>query len=191
MKKLLFALTLFAACIAHAATEVGGIRFDDRTALGNTELVLNGAGLRAKWFLKVYAIGLYAAEKKAATADMLALKGPKRLHIATLFDLTGEQFADALVAGIQKNMSDTEIAPLTARIEQFRNTILELKTAAKGTAIDIDWLPDAGTRLSVNGVRHGADIPGEDFYRALLKIWLGDHPAQDDLKDALLGKQAR
>ena len=54
--------------------------------------------------------------------------------------------------------------------------------------INIDWLPEGGTRLSINGKQQGKDLAGEDFYQALLKIWLGPKPAQDDLKDALLGK---
>jgi hypothetical protein len=52
----------------------------------------------------------------------------------------------------------------------------------------IDWLPENGTRLTVNGQVKGKDIAGEDFYKALLKIWLGNKPVQDDLKQALLGK---
>jgi hypothetical protein len=51
-----------------------------------------------------------------------------------------------------------------------------------------DWLPEGGTRLSINGKQLGKDIAGEDFYRALLRIWLGSKPAQDDLKELLLGK---
>jgi hypothetical protein len=54
--------------------------------------------------------------------------------------------------------------------------------------VHLDWLPESGTRLTFNGVAKGSDIPGEDFYRALLKIWIGDKPAQDDLKEHLLGK---
>jgi hypothetical protein len=30
-------------------------------------------------------------------------------------------------------------------------------------------------------------MKGEAFYRALLRIWLGEKPVQDDLKKALLG----
>jgi hypothetical protein len=30
-------------------------------------------------------------------------------------------------------------------------------------------------------------LPGEDFNKALLKIWLGDKPVTEDLKKALLG----
>jgi len=56
--------------------------------------------------------------------------------------------------------------------------------------VDLDYLPESGTRLTVRGQPMGKDIAGEDFYQALLRIWLGARPAQDDLKDALLGKPA-
>jgi len=187
MKKLLFACMLFAATTAFAATEVAGIKFEDKASVGNTEVSLNGAGLRAKFFIKVYAIGLYLPEKSSSAADALALKGAKRLHIVTLRDLSAEQFAEALVEGIHKNLADNEVEPLKARIEQFRSTILALKEAAKGTQVEIDWLPATGTRLSFGGQKKGEDIPGEDFYKALLRIWLGDKPAQNDLKASLLG----
>jgi hypothetical protein len=57
-----------------------------------------------------------------------------------------------------------------------------------GSSVVIDWLPESGTRLTVNGQVKGKDIAGEDFYQALLAIWLGNKPAQADLKQELLGK---
>ena len=33
----------------------------------------------------------------------------------------------------------------------------------------------------------GSDIPGEDFYRALLRIWIGDEVGSKPLKAELLG----
>lgn len=187
MKKLLLAITLFAATAAGAAVDIEGVKFADTTKVGDTELVLNGAGLRSKFFLKVYAVGLYLAEKRHSADDLLALKGAKRLHLVTLRDLTAAQFADALVEGIHKNLSEAEVAPLKIRVEQFRSAILALQSAPRGATVDIDWLPASGTRLVFNGEQRGEDIPGEDFYRALLKIWLGERPAQDNLKARLLG----
>jgi hypothetical protein len=184
----LFVLLLCLAGLSHASTDIAGASFPDKTSLGGSELQLNGAGLRAKFFLKVYAIGLYLGEKKTSSADVLALSGPKRLYIVTLRDLTAEQFAEALVEGIRRNHSEAEIEPLQVRIETFKAAMLAIKASAKGTVITIDWLPASGTRLSIDGKQQFADIAGEDFYRALLKIWLGQKPAQDDLKDALLGK---
>lgn len=189
MKRVLFALALCAA-VAHAAVDVHGVKFEDRAKVGDAELTLNGAGLRAKFFLRVYAVGLYVAERTAGAADLLGAKGAKRLHIVTLRELTAEQFADALVGGIHKNHGAAEIAALTARIERFKAVILALKTAPKGTVVTLDWIPESGTRLTFDGEKRGEDIAGEDFYRALLKIWLGEQPAQDDLKDALLGRPA-
>jgi len=188
MKRILLVLLICLAGLAHAATELAGVKFEDTSRLGAADLQLNGAGMRARFFLKVYAIGLYLPERKTTVADVLSLKGVKRLQVVTLRELTAEQFADALVEGIRKNHSEAETAPLGARIEEFKAAILAVKTAAKGDVISIDWLPDSGTRLSINGKQQGKDIAGEDFYLALLRIWLGPKPAQDDLKEALLGK---
>ena len=188
MKNTLLAVLICLTGLAHGAVEVAGVKFEDRSHVGATELQLNGAGMRSRFILKVYAIGLYLTEKKTAAADVLSLKGAKRLHVVTLRELTAEQFADALVEGVRKNHSDADVAPLNARIEEFKGAIMAVKTAAKGDIITIDWLPENGTRLSINGRQQGKDIGGEDFYQALLRIWLGAKPAQDDLKEALLGK---
>jgi len=188
MKKLLLVFSLCAATLVHAATEVAGVKFDNSMKVGSAEPLLNGAGLRSKLFLKIYAVGLYLSERRATAAETLAVKGPKRLQIVTLRDLSAEQFADALVEGVHKNVAAAEAEALKARVEQFRSAILAVKEAPKGSVIQIDWLPESGTRLSIGGQKRGEDIPGEDFYQALLRIWLGDKPAQDDLKDALLGR---
>ena len=189
MKKFVLVVLLLLAGLAQAAVDVAGIKYEDKAKLGGAELQLNGAGVRAKFFIKVYTVGLYLPEKRGAAAEVLALNGPKRFLIVTLRDLTAEQFAEALVGGIQKNHSDAEIEPLKPSIEEFREAILAAKASSKGDVVTIDWLPESGTRLSINGKQQGKDIPGEDFYRALLKIWLGPKPAQDDLKEALLGRQ--
>ncbi|HEX8986833.1 MAG TPA: chalcone isomerase family protein [Rhodocyclaceae bacterium] len=188
MKRWLLALALLVSAAVAGAAEIHGVAFPDKAKIGDSELGLNGAGVRAKLFFKVYAAGLYLPEKRHSADEVLGLKGAKHLHIVTLMDLTAPQFADALVEGLHKNLPEAEIGPLQPRIDQFRSTILALKSAPKGTAIDIDWLPSAGTRLSFNGEKRGDDISGEDFYRALLRIWLGEHPAEGSLKEALLGR---
>jgi len=189
LKRSFLALLLGLTGLAHAAIEIAGVKFPDKQLSAATELRLNGAGQRSRLFFKVYAVGLYLTEKKAEAAQVLALKGPKRLRIVTLRELTAEQFADALVEGIHKNHTDAETEVLKTRIEEFKLAMLAVKKAAEGTVVDIDWLPESGTRLSVNGKQQGKDIAGADFYDSLLRIWLGPKPAQDDLKGALLGKE--
>jgi hypothetical protein len=59
----------------------------------------------------------------------------------------------------------------------------------QGGTVLLDYLPGIGTRVTINGVTR-ITIPGADFNRALLRIWLGDRPVDGRLKQALLGNQA-
>ena len=188
MKKLIAALLLTISLPALAALDVSGVKFEDKTKVGAGETVINGAGLRKRAFFKVYAIGLYLPQKVTSAADAINAKGAKRVAIVTLRDLTAEQFVDALIEALKNNHDEAALKALQPKIDQFRSTMLTIGNAAEKSAVNIDWLPESGTRLSFNGSAKGSDIPGEDFYRALLKIWIGDKPAQEDLKEQLLGK---
>ncbi len=193
MKKILATLLLAAtlsAMNAAAAVDVAGVKFEDKVKVGAGETALNGVGMRNRAFFKVYALGLYLPQKVSSSADALAAKGPKRIAIVTLRDLTAEQFVDALIEALKKNHDEAALVALQPRIDQFRAIMMSLGNAPEKTSVNLDWLPETGTRLIFNGAQKGADIPGEDFYRALLRIWLGDKPAQDDLKEKLLGKAA-
>ena len=188
MRKLIMVLVAALSFSLAHAVEVEGVKFDPQTRLGNSDVVLNGAGLRKKVFFKVYAMGLYLAEKQGDAAAVLAAKGGKRIAITLLRDLTAKQFVDALNEGIVENHSEAEMAGLKDRIAQFSETMMGIGEAKTGAVVLIDWLPESGTRLTVNGQVTGHEIAGEDFFNALLRIWIGDKPVQDDLKQALLGK---
>jgi len=188
MKHLLLAAVAALSFNLAAAVEVAGLKFDDKTRVGNSELLANGAGLRKKLVIKVYAMALYLPEKRGDAEAVLAAKGAKRISISLLRDLTAKQFVEALEEGMANNHTEAEMAGLKDRLKQFSDTLLAIGEAKSGTTVVIDWLPETGTRLTVNGQVKGKDIAGEDFYKALLKIWLGNKPVQDDLKQALLGK---
>ena len=188
MQKILAMLLLALALPALAAVDVAGVKFDDTQKVGAGDTVINGAGLRSRVFFKVYAIGLYLPQKAASTAEVLATKGARRIAIVTLRELSAEDFVNALLDALKKNHDEATLKTLQPRIDQFRSAMLTIGTAPEKSVVNLDWLPESGTRLSFNGTPKGGDIAGEDFYRALLRIWLGDQPAQDDLKEKLLGK---
>lgn len=188
MKQLMIALAALLTLNHAHALEVGGVRFDDRSKIGNSDVVANGAGLRKKAFFKVYAMALYLPEKQGEANAVLSVKGAKRVSISLLRDLSAQQFVDALHEGVATNHTEAETEALKDRLKLFSEAMLSVGEAKTGTSVLIDWIPESGTRLSVNGQTKGQDIAGEDFYRALLKIWLSNKPVQDDLKQALLGK---
>lgn len=164
--------------------EVAGVKLPDE----DQKLVLNGAGLRKRAFFQVYVIGLYLPEKKAAAAEAVAAAGPKRIAIHMVRDVGADQFGDALTDGMKDNVSEAEMKAFEPRLNQLQAILASVKEAKKGMRITLDWTP-GGTVVTTDGKPAGPPIPGEDFYRALLKIWLGDKPVQDDLKKALLGEK--
>jgi hypothetical protein len=181
-------LGLILASLSANAAEVAGIALSERTTLGTRELVLNGAGLRKRLFFRLYVASLYLPEKRTSAAAVLALGGPKRVSIALMRNLPAQGLADALNDGIRENNSPEAQQALRGRIEELTATMLALRQGKKGDVITVDWLPHAGTLVFLNGEPQGRPIPGDDFYRALLKVWLGDRPASAGLKRALLGQ---
>jgi hypothetical protein len=184
---LLLALAAFSASFSSLSAEVAGVKLEDKTRVGAADLTLNGAGLRKRAFFQVYAIGLYLPQKSSSPPAVLEQPGPKRVAIHMLRDVGADAFTEALAEGIRANHSEAEAKALEPRLKELAAIMAELKEAKKGMAIALDWQPQAGTVMLVNGTARGKPIPGEDFYRALLRIWIGDKPVQDDLKKALLG----
>ncbi len=170
------------------AAEIAGVRVEERVRLGASELQLNGAGIRTRVVFKVYVGALYLPEKKSAAAEVLALKGVKRVSMTMLRDLGAKQLTDALEDGIRANHSSVELAALKGRVDELVAVMNEIGNAKEKTVITLDFLPESGTRVTVDGAARGKPIPGEDFYAALLRIWLGDKPVDADLKKAMLGQ---
>jgi hypothetical protein len=176
---------LLALALPAAAAEVAGVTFEERARVAGAELALKGAGLRKRVFFQVYALGLYVQDAKG---DPLAQGGPKRVAIHMLRDVSADQFIGALAEGIRDNHSEAEAKALEPRVAELAAIMSGLKEARKGTAILLDWVPGAGTQVTIDGKPSGKPIAGEDFYLGLLRIWLGGKPVQGDLKKALLGR---
>lgn len=185
-----FALSLVVLTMpASAATEVGGVKYDDTAKVANQELKLNGAGIRYKAIFKVYAVGLYLSDKKATVADVLAATGARRTQIVMLRDVTNEEFGAGFMGGVQKNTDRVEKAKLInqlLKLGELFSTVPELK---KGDTLTTDWVPGVGTVFQLNGKKIAEPMPDIAFYNAILRIWLGEKPIDAKLKHALLGEK--
>ncbi len=174
--------------MAAPAAEIEGVKVPDsaRVVEGAPELLLNGAGLRTRFLFKIYVGALYLQKKTTTGAAAINDAGTKRVALYMLRDLSAAQFVDALEDGLKNNHTAEDLAKFDARAKQLRTLFDALKSAKTGDVILIDYLPGSGTRITVNGAVKGT-IAGDDFNRALLRIWLGENPADGDLKKAMLG----
>ncbi len=173
----LFALPAFAA-------EVAGVKLDDKASVGGQELVLNGAGIRTRAMFKVYVGSLYVPAKANNLAGVVA-KGPRRIQMNLLRNLSADQLVDALVDGLKDNSTEQEMASMKPQTDQLVSIMKGLGDVKEGNVVTLDFV-DGGTRVSLDGQTKGT-IPGENFNQALTKIWLGEKPVQADLKKAMLG----
>ena len=179
---------------AARAVEIEGVTIDDRVMLsrGGPELVLNGAGVRHKLvFIKVYIGSLYLTKKNSDRDAVLADSGPKRVSMHVLADeITAPDFIASMNNALAVNLVPHELALLEKRIRDLNNVMGSIKTIAKGSVVYLDYIPDIGTRVTVNG-EEKITIPGEDFFRAMLHIWIGAKPVDGRLRDAMLGGSGR
>ncbi len=181
-------LALMLAAGAAQAVEVAGVQVPDTTRVGTTDLVLNGAGIRTRAVFKVYVGALYLTERKTGAPDVLAQRGPKRVALHILRDLSADQLSGALTESLAANLPEAEREKLAPQVAELTRTMEAVGAVKEKNVVTIDYLPEVGTRVALDGSPRGKPIAGEDFYRALLRIWLGDKPVDRSLKAGMLGQ---
>lgn len=185
------AVGLLLAWGAVAATvDVGGVKMETAMDIRGAKLVLNGAGVRYKAVFKVYAAGLYLGRKAATPEEVLATPGAKRLHITMLREIDSNELGKLFTRGVQDNAPKAQMSKLIPGLIRMGQIFSDQKRLATGDVFTIDWVPGAGTVISVKGVVQGEPFKEPEFFDALMRIWLGENPADWKLKDALLGKAA-
>ena len=180
-------LALLSAGASSQVVMVEGARYESSVQLAGERLVLNGVGVRKRFVFDIYAGGLYVTQRAARTEDLVGQPGPKRVALRFLRDVDGELFVTSLHNGLRANHSEVELAKWKAQVDVLTRTIQTIALARRGDAVNFEYTPQDGTRVTVNGVTRGPLIPGADFYAAVLRVWLGETPADAGLKKGMLG----
>ncbi len=185
------ACTALLPLAAHAqgtGVELAGVKYAPSAQVANTPLQLNGAGIRYKFVIKVYTAGLYLGSKTQSVEQVLRQPGPKRMHVVMLRDIDANELGKLFTRGMQDNAPKEEFSkfiPGTLKLAEIFSAQKKLKA---GDSFFVDYVPGVGTTVLVNGKPTAEPIKEPEFYNALLRIWLGERPADSALKDNLLGK---
>lgn len=184
MRELFILLTGLFLLTSAGAREVEGVNLPERITVDGQELVLNGAGVREKFFFDIYVAGLYLPQKETDAGKILAQDQPWRMVMHFLFrKVDSEKLADGWEEGFTANLEATRLDRLRARLDHFKSLF---PTMRRGEEIILDYRPGRGVLVNIEGQEKGV-IGGSDFARALLSVWLGREPVTDELKAALLG----
>ena len=187
---LLTAAVLAGALLTTAqAAEVEGVRLADQLRVAGQPLLLNGAGIRYRAVVRVYAAGLYLPRKTSSADEILqAGSEPRRLQLTMLRDIDAAEFGKLFYRGMEANMDKGSFAKLVPGVLRMSQVFSDFKRNKAGDVIDIDWVPGTGMLVHVNGQQASEPFKEPEFFSALLRIWLGPNPPSWQLKDALLGK---
>jgi hypothetical protein len=185
------ALTLLLNTGACAA-EIEGIDVPARVRLGagGPELVLNGAGVRVRLIFKIYVAALYLPAKTTDAEAILQSDRPTRFVLYMLRDLSAAEINSSVNDALRETLTPAERQPLEARMTRFNAIFETLREVKSGSRITLDFVPLAGTVISINAEEKDR-IPGADFNRALLRVWLGERARDTALRKALLGSGAQ
>lgn len=176
-----------AGLVRHAqAASLEGQRFDDTAEVSDRTLRLNGLGLRGVAWVKAFVAGLYLSAPARDPAQILAMQGPKRLRLKILLAAPSQELTKSLIRRINRHEPESVKLRLGERLPKLASMIDGLGDLQVGDTLDLDFVPDKGVSLRLNDKVVGTAIPGEDLYRAVLKIFVGDKPVDARMKEGLL-----
>ena len=185
MRLRLFLVILFMFCVGAVQAKVcTGVTFPDELQVQGNNLALNGVGLRQATVLKVnvYVAALYVANPSHDAAEIVDAQAPSALMLQFVRDVGANDLRNGWREGFAKN-SGAQLPALKDRIATLDSWMTDVKS---GQRLGFIRKPGGGIEVHVDGGVKGT-IPGDDFAKAFLSIWLGADPPNPEIKSGLLG----
>lgn len=166
-----------------AAKTVAGIELPETTAVFGEEVQLNGYGLRKKLFFKIYLGSLYTRSKAETANQVLAMPGAKLIRMDFIYKKVGrEKIVDAFAEGFAKN------SPQFAKSEAAQQFLdLFANDFVAGDQVDLQISANYKVVSRHNATSLGS-IQSAELAQAVLLIYLGGQPADDKMKQGMLGE---
>lgn len=190
-----FKLLLIAATLAlgagasfSATLDVGGIKIEDTLAIYNNTLLLNGAGVVATVKVPQYVAHIYAKKKFASLDALIASPGPKRLVLTAVKEVDTGAIVKMFNRNLEASASKTDMAKLIPGLVNIGNIFKIHKALKPGEVMTFDWIPITGFVIYIGGKMQGDPMRQPELFRAAMGVWMGDPPADTEVKSALLGQ---
>jgi len=155
---------------------------------GNTDLVLNGQGIRTKKIvvvtIKAYVGGLYLKNKSSNAQEIINADEPMALKLFIASNLISSKvMTDATNEGFEK-ATNGNTAPIRSEIDKMLEIFAD--KIKPEDVYDLVYVPGSGMEIYKNG-KKSATVAGLEFKKALFGIWLGDNCVLESLKQGMLG----
>ncbi len=153
---------------------------------GQGRMTLAGHAEVHRSYLPFYGVTLHLPETRPSRAVLVQGLAPCRISLIWFANsLSAEQVRGYFSERFKLAADEEALGRARPRIDQLLGM---LPGTIRGRTFSFDYDPDRGMLVEVDGVRLLA-LPGVEFNRVLLGLWLGD-AAEDGVAEALLA-QAR
>ena len=179
-------VSLFVFAASVQAKTIGGVEMTETLKAGNASLILNGAGIREKFFKDIYVAGLYLKEKSSDYQKIMNQDESMAIKIKIVSSLiTDKLFKEACEEGFERS-TNGNTKPLRSKIDVALSAFSGKFNV--GDEFDIVYVKGSGTTFSKNG-KFITKVDGLDFKAALFGIWIIDKPAHknEKLRKGMLG----
>jgi hypothetical protein len=177
-------LVLLSLFTRAEARELEGVSMPDIATVGGQSVLLNGMGLREKFFLNIYVGALYLPAKTTDAKAAIDQDVAKKMVMS--FQYSGGVPKDKMIEAYEEGLSSNAGAMKSSQAANFQKFYGWLSDMAAGDQIVYEYVPGKGTTVSVKGAVKGT-IEGTEFMKALFSIYLGATPPTGPLKAGLLG----
>lgn len=176
----------FSSVTAQKSFNIDGVVVPRTMQFQNKTLSLNGAGGRSKMWLEVYVQALYLSQLSQDPQFIIDSDTEMAIRIEiTSSMVSSNKLTKAMNNGFEKSAGDN-LEALRPRIEQFKSFLSDEIT--QKDVFKLIYSPiDTSVWVFKNDILKGK-VQGFDFKKALFGIWLSDKPADEKLKNQLLGK---
>ncbi|RZJ10611.1 MAG: hypothetical protein EOP39_08300 [Rubrivivax sp.] len=178
-------VSLTALCL-HATAAPTVNKFEPTAQLGGNALLLNGKGTRVRLVFKAYDMALYTTKRVTTAADLFALPGAKRLQFTSLRELQGTDLGRLFLRGMSDNTPSAQMTRHTLATTRLIEIFSGKPKLMPGDTFAMDFVPGKGTQFYIQGQAQGEPVGDDEFFTLVLKIWFGEHPADEKLRDSLL-----
>jgi len=186
-EQLLIPLCAITALLALPAEgrQLAGVEIPERFESEGVVLILNGAGVRTRFFIDVYAAALYLPSRSSDADAILDADEAIAIQLWIVTKLISREAMRKSIEDGFRRSTRGNLAPIRVEMDAFIELFDE--EISEGDVFEILYLPGRGLKVRKNG-SSGATIEcGPSFKRALFGIWIGDRPVQEGLRRALLG----
>jgi hypothetical protein len=182
MRLLLTLMFLAATALPATALEVAGVTLEPAITVNGHTLKLNGSGIRKKFFFKIYIGSLYSARRLTSPAEALADPGDKVIRMNFLHSKVEKgKIIEAFTEGFARNTPGIAASGEVKRFLSFFTTDFH-----RGDVVDLVLGGDGTVLVRYNGAVLGTLVSGR-LAHAILAIYLGERPADEGLKQGMLG----